>query len=647
MEYYFQDYVFKSDQLTLLKQGHLVKLRVNEAKLLALLLSDPNCVFSKDDIFSEVWSGKVVTEQVIFQNISRLRNIFDNHSIINHPKKGYQWNIALTPPLDEVKPEVHGLSFFQGASTGKTANKYIVILLSLLLIFTFYFFYSINDQSSHLEKENTPLKLALLPVNQSTVTNKQALIDTSIAYNTLENGLISHQDVLITKVNEKLSYRQLQANLEFVLLDKLSEHQADGLLLIDLSPKYGKYALNFSVDANGYFWRGELLDHNLSSLLTQLKQQLSYLSSMQLLQQGNITSKSINAKLILLHQQYPKDVIILHNLINDYLNTGHSNEASLLIVRLKKLAEQQDNLTYLGRALLLETSVYLQKNYNDKARASLTLASNIFNGSSSPEDQIALLSVATNLAFYEHDYQKLKALNLDIIRLAKSIGDYGRQFSTTLYLSVLAQKFENIEDKQKYLQQAKAIYAGEYFVSQAEIRLDFYNFVIAREINDEAQQILVLQKILAKSNQNKGINAFYKNEAQDILANLFMNKEQFDDALGIFNFENKLRSKEKYLLATIYQRWGKGARAIDYALQAYNDAIWSAELTISLDSALLLLELSMSKPGDNAIHQDVYVKYIREHTLPFWLSMNKKRLIETQFPELLSLAKLDNKPQYN
>jgi|TARA_R110000868_G_scaffold148700_1_gene370810 DNA-binding winged helix-turn-helix (wHTH) protein len=90
MEYYFQDYVFKSDQLTLLKQGELIKLRVNEAKLLALLLSNPDFVFSKEDIFSEVWSGKVVTEQAIFQNISRLRNIFDKHAIINHPKKGYQ-----------------------------------------------------------------------------------------------------------------------------------------------------------------------------------------------------------------------------------------------------------------------------------------------------------------------------------------------------------------------------------------------------------------------------------------------------------------------------------------------------------------------------------------------------------------------------
>jgi DNA-binding winged helix-turn-helix (wHTH) protein len=641
MEYYFQDYVFKSDQLTLLKQGQLVKLRVNEAKLLALLLSDPDCVFSKDDIFSEVWSGKVVTEQVIFQNISRLRTIFDNHSIINHPKKGYQWNIALISEVGEVKPEVHKLSLFQKNSTGKTANKYTVISLSLLFIFTFYFFYSVNDQPRYLDSENTPLKLALLPVNHSVFSSKQVLIDASIIYDTLEDNSSNHQDILITKVNEKLSYRQMQANLEFVLLDKLSEHQVDGLLLLDLSSKYGKYALNFAVEVKGHSWRGELLDSNLNSLLKQLKQQLAYLSSMQLLQQDNLTSKSLNAKLILLHQQYPKDVIILHYLINNYLNTGYSNEALLLIVRLKKLAEQQNNLTYLGRALLLETSVYLQQSYNEKVGVSLKLASNIFNESSSPEDQIALLSVATNLAFYEYDYQKLKALNLDIIRIAKGIGDYGMQFSITLYLSILAQKFENVEDRQKYLQQAKTIYEAEYFAPQAEIKFDFYNFVIAREQKDEAQQIRELQKIVAVSKNDKVIHVFYKNESQAVLAKLFMNKGQFEDALGIFDFEKKLTVKEKYLLATIYKHWGKDARSIDYAKEAYNDAIWSAELTTSLDAALLLLELSMSKPGDDAIHQDVYVKYIREYYLPFWLSLNKKRLIETQFPDLLSLAVLD------
>ena len=654
MDYYFQDYVFKSDQLTLLKQGQLVKLRVNEAKLLALLLSSPDSIFSKDDILSQVWSGKVVTEQVIFQNISRLRNIFNNDAIINHPKKGYQWNIALTQSLLEAKTDVDERPVFQTNSNInirlQIVKKYSVVLLSLLIIFTVYFFYSSNERSSDLGRKTSPLKLALVAVHQTMTNSKQTPVDRSTIYNMLEKGSVSHQDVLIKNTDEKLGYRQLQANLAFVLLDKLAEYQADGLLLIDSSSKYGKHALNFVVEANDFVWRGELLGHNRSDVLTQLKKQLSYLSSMRLIQQGGITSREVNAKLVLLHQQYPEDVIILDNLINHYVKAGPSNEASLLIARLKILAEQQDNLAYLGRALLLEASVYLQQNYVEKARESLKLASNIFNENSAAEDQIAQLNVAIYLAFIEHDYPKLKALNLDVVRLAKSIGDYGNQFSTTLYISILAQKFENLADKQKYLQQAESIYREEYFVPQAEIQLDFYNFVIAREEKNEAQQISILRKILAVSQQNAGINSFYKNEAQDILVSLYTDKEQFDDALGIFNFEKELTAKEKYLLATIYQRWEKAPKAIEYAEQAYHDAIWSAELFISLDSALLLLELSANELSTNelsnsAIHHDVYIKYIRENSLPFWLTMNKGRLIKTQFPALLNLVELKSKSQ--
>lgn len=638
MEYYFQDYVFKSDQLTLLKQGQLVKLRVNEAKLLALLLSDPDSVFSKNDIFSEVWAGKIVTEQVIFQNISRLRNIFENDSIINHPKKGYQWNIALAQPLNEVKPTANTPSVARDDSNSNRAKTYTTILLSLLLIFTCYLFYSTNKQSNYSNTKQPVLKLALMPINKTNINNNQTSVDSSAVYNMLENVSSNKTDILIKKVNEKLNYQQLRANLEFVLLDKLAEHQVDGLLLIDLSSKYGKRVLNFLVKAKGYFWRGELIADNLESLLTQLKQQLSYLSSMQLIQQGNITNKSINAKLVLLHQQYPNDVIILNNLINDYMNKGHANEALLLIVRLKKLAEQQSNLAYLRRAFILEASVYLQQNHEEKAQESLRLASNIFNGHTSPEDQIALLKVATYLAFQAHDYQKLKTLNLEIIQLAKSVNNYGLEFSQTLYLSILAQKFKNLKDRQKYLQQAEAIYAREFFVPDAQIQLDFYSYVIASAEKDEAEQIKKLQKILAITSKNKGINAFYKNEAQDILLRLYVEKEQFDQALGLFNFEDKLTAKEKYLLASIYHHWKKEAKAIHYAEQAYNDAIWSGELIISLDSALLLLELSKNKSNGNAIYQGVYVEYIREHYLNFWLSMNKQRLIKTKIEELLGLV---------
>ena len=91
MIYHFQDFAFNSKDLVLLKQGEIVKLRINEAKILALLLNSPESILSKRDIFEKVWSGEVITEQPIFQNISRLRAIFGSKAIVNHPKKGYQW----------------------------------------------------------------------------------------------------------------------------------------------------------------------------------------------------------------------------------------------------------------------------------------------------------------------------------------------------------------------------------------------------------------------------------------------------------------------------------------------------------------------------------------------------------------------------
>ena len=102
MEYQFRDFVFNSESLTLLKNGETIKLRINEAKILALLIQDPNKIVSKTEITEQVWPNEVISEQPIFQNISRLRAIFGSKAIINHSKKGYQWQIPLIPNSDLI-----------------------------------------------------------------------------------------------------------------------------------------------------------------------------------------------------------------------------------------------------------------------------------------------------------------------------------------------------------------------------------------------------------------------------------------------------------------------------------------------------------------------------------------------------------------
>ena len=100
MIYYFENYQFDSEKITLYKDNQLFPIRTNEANLLALLLSNPATIFSKQTILDHVWSDKVVAEQAVFQNISSLRAIFGERAIKTFSRKGYQWRLVekMPPP---------------------------------------------------------------------------------------------------------------------------------------------------------------------------------------------------------------------------------------------------------------------------------------------------------------------------------------------------------------------------------------------------------------------------------------------------------------------------------------------------------------------------------------------------------------------
>ena len=92
---HFADFQFDSSQNILYKNNEIITLTANQAKLLALFLADPKQILSKEDILQHVWCDRVVSEQVVFQNISQLRAIFSDGAIKTFPKRGYQWQLAV------------------------------------------------------------------------------------------------------------------------------------------------------------------------------------------------------------------------------------------------------------------------------------------------------------------------------------------------------------------------------------------------------------------------------------------------------------------------------------------------------------------------------------------------------------------------
>lgn len=623
MEYRFKDYLFKSDQLVLKQDAELVKLRPNEAKLLALLLSNPDKVFSKEEIFQKVWTDKVVSDQPVFQNISRLRAIFGDKAIINHPKKGYQWQIPLIPKEPDIAvivPPVKSSHY----------NLYAVLGLICIVCLAILYF---GSHSASGSSPKVSLKLALMPI-----LDHDNLTEQDIVFNQLQSQLANFPSISIKHLERELDYRKFEANLPYLLTNKLVEHQADGLLLLNLSKKYDQFYMSYNVVSNSYQWQGELLADDLAGVLNKLRQQLVNMNSAQIINQSDLSVRNLNAKLQLLNQTNNDDLAVLQQLVESQISIRHFDEALILAQRLQVLSEQQKNSVYLAHAYRKQGEIYLQQQHFSYAKRSLEQAAQIYREYGDWTNLIKNLQLMSHLGFAKQNYQQIKLSLSESIRLAMELGDYKSEFDLNFQLSIMAYKFKQVEDQALYYQRAINTFQSHYFDVAAQIHLHFYDYVLGGEKQSEPEMVEHLQKVLSIAKQFPKHFAGLKGAAQGELAKLYMSQKRFAEALKQFDFERKLTPGEKLTVTRIYNRWGKRELAVDYGHQAFSDALFSGEVWISLDSALLLIELANNREGKSIINIDTYAEYIRENVYSFWLRHNHQRLTKSNIPTLVDLV---------
>ena len=123
------NYIVDIQALTLTTtQGESVKIRPKTCQLLIVLLKNQGKVVSKALLLEQVWNETVVDEQVVFQSIRELRQIFSGiEAIKTLPKQGYLWL-----PHANVK-ESHLLA----KNTYKTSSHsavYKACLIGILLV---------------------------------------------------------------------------------------------------------------------------------------------------------------------------------------------------------------------------------------------------------------------------------------------------------------------------------------------------------------------------------------------------------------------------------------------------------------------------------------------------------------------------------
>ena len=84
--------------------GLSLNIRPKTCQLLLLLVKNSGQPMNKQTLLETVWADSIVTEQVIFQSINEIRQLFPNAEVIKTiPKQGYVWlpNVAIK---EHVKP---------------------------------------------------------------------------------------------------------------------------------------------------------------------------------------------------------------------------------------------------------------------------------------------------------------------------------------------------------------------------------------------------------------------------------------------------------------------------------------------------------------------------------------------------------------
>jgi DNA-binding winged helix-turn-helix (wHTH) protein/tetratricopeptide (TPR) repeat protein len=616
MKYAFTDFVFDGEQLILYKNNEVVACRHNEAKLLALFLSEPQRVFSKDDILERVWSGKVVSEQAVFQNISVLRALFGEDAIKTFSKKGYQWqlevNLYMEPAITpESKQRATGADF----SFSKT--RWILIGLALIVLSMGSFFYWRSIQADLLLPRVALLPLLVEPNNQHNPNVDadlvqpvwQAINHTKIFHPVVVNDLKDYDDFFHTpqKYFTQLAW---QTHSGVVMVARVRAHK-------------GKVCISYLLKSEKGMWGTGHEAETIPQLLKKLNAHIALILQSKILDVDFLDSALINAKLKILHQQAPDDFTVLTQLIRSEIQTGNTSNAILLADEMTKSAQLQGDKIREAWSYVVMADAYIAQGLYENAESRLQKAWAIFQ---EEQDYFSLATMQysyASLAFAKHDYSLFKQSMVAAMQFAKEAQDPLSEVGFSNYLSVVANKFGEKLDRQKYLDQAEAILDQTHQSKEHYGSIYFYGGMYAET---EALAEKNYRKVLAVLPADQ--QWWERERAQVHLAELLIKQARWEEARALFPKDKPLQASEELMVAKIYSAQQQWDEAEAHGLNSFKVANLSGQTSSALDAALVLLNIYQQ--AGKAEKAQVYEQFLVRDAknVPYWIRFNKPALIK-------------------
>ena len=449
-----------SDALTLTNEiGNSIDIRPKTCQLLIELLKSGKQPVSKQYLLDTVWSNSVVNEQVVFQSVNEIRQLFPEQEVIKTiPKQGYLWlpDVDVDDALNDKNTSA--------ALKVPTLTSVGLIFIALITLISI----SLFDKST--TKSAVQGSVIILPANN--------LIE-GYDHSWVRLGMM---DQVIQRLPNTESSVVLETDYVFEVLRRadsplaqLTEQDIQQIFLVSgaeliidsvLSGSPQEYKLNYTFYYRDRLKKGVLFEQNLQTLIDNFSQfitaemgddkrleninysddfhsQLLGRAIEKQLDGDNLAASSLFESVI---QSNPENLTAQRLFIGSLLRLRHYDQAYSQLNYVIPMAMNRNDKKELTRLLYLKALYYYV--VKDDA-SSARVAEQALEAASGIDDWLMMAHITNvqgNLALNEQDYQKAENLYLQEMQYHEIIHCPVGQSNSWATLARLA-KSQNQKDK--------------------------------------------------------------------------------------------------------------------------------------------------------------------------------------------------------
>ena len=610
---YFGAFRFSLQDRLLYNNDALLPLNRNQTELLVIFLNKPNVIHSKDQILDAVWGQQVVSEQVVFQTISQLRNILGAGVIKTFSKKGYQWQLAISECAPEKSAEGLTVSREPIVSSGLPPKSFNLLK---------------NWQLSALLLLICVLGLTLFLPAPKPVADINLLMTTDS--NPDEQGIIKHalQGLFGTDINS--SKIALSSDQAFAAPSRAVSESRPGtskwLIWGRVESLEPVAIFHYGLASEAFSWEGYLHASDVSLLPELLEKRLSELSKMDLFNRKSLT---LNDVLMLLKEQ-PEEPDLLLLAAEFYQHSEQYDVALSYLQRVLRHSESVSSVAYTAVAHWMAGRIYKIRGQTLQSHNSLNAMYRVLKGI--PVGPLHLHHIKTRawLAYSEEDHDTMYATLDNGIELFGKTPDIAPllKFKLHVLYSILAQKVQNPVKQYFHLSQAQALLLKHQLDESNLASVYFHMALFARaevsggqtnqsiELASENGSFETdLKRVLTLPRTSD--NYWVLDSALEILVGHYVDKQRFQEAESLLDKSTDTPARQ-LLRAEVLLQQNQSSVAILWLEKAFEQARIDHDIRTAISSALHLYRLS----ANNTKAQAEYLAYLEANARQEWLEAN-------------------------